>query len=57
MKIFKMIVGEYMKTISNKYDIDMNIIEGIHHNEFMINHKFHCPNQKTMHLYHIMPKK
>lgn len=56
MKKFKLLINDYVKNISEKYDLDMNMIEGVHHNEFILNSKHHRASLKEIHLYHIVPR-
>lgn len=53
MKNFRKAIGVYFSKITTKYDLDMNIIEGVNHREFTLKKNFARPSSETYHLYHI----
>lgn len=53
MKNFRKTIGVYFSKITTKYDLDMNLIEGLSHKEFSLKKSFSRPNSVTYHLYHI----
>lgn len=56
MKDFKRILNKFINKLTTKYDLDMNLIEGINHKEFKISKNFYRPSPNSYHLYHVQPR-